>query len=149
MAEFTVSTHVAAEPSLVFQAYTDLEKATDRIPSIVSLEILTDGPFGNGTRWRETRLMFKKEATEEMWVTDFDPPKGYTVEAESHGMRYSTRFSFVPESGGTTVTWSFTSTAQSLGAKVMAPVFNLMLGGSMKKCMLQDLEAVRDSIQQA
>ncbi len=149
MAEITVSTHVAAELNQVFQAYTDLEKAVDRIPSIVSTELLTEGPFGNGTRWRETRMMFKKEATEEMWVTGFDPPKGYTVEAASHGMRYSTRFSFVPDDGGTTVTWAFTSTAQSFGAKVMAPVFNLLLGGTMKKCMLQDLEAIRDSIQQA
>ena len=95
--------------------------------------MLSEGPFGEGTRWRETRMMFKKESTEEMWVSSFDPPKSYTVDAESHGMKYSTRFLFEPQEGGTQVSWEFTGTPQSLGAKLMSPLFNVMLKGTMKK----------------
>ena len=144
MANITVSTHVAAPIERAFAVFTELDKAAERIPAITSLEVLTDGPFGEGTRWRETRVMFKKEATEEMWVSGFDPPRGYSVDAESHGMRYSTVFSFTPDGDGTTVTWKFTGTPLTLGTKIMSPIFNVLMKGVMKKCMLGDLEALRD-----
>ena len=144
MAEITVSTNVSAPIDQVFDVYTELEKAVERIPDITALEVLSEGPFGEGTRWRETRVMFKKEATEEMWVTGFNPPKSYTVEAESHGMRYSTKFLFAPEGNGTKVSWSFTGTALTRGAKIMAPIFNVLMKGTMTKCMRRDLEALRD-----
>ena len=144
MATITVSTHVSAPIERVFEVYTELDKAVERIPDIVSLEVLSEGPFGEGTRWRETRVMFKKEATEEMWVTGFDPPKSYTVDAESHGMHYSTLFSFTPDADGTKVSWTFSGTAQTLGTKIMSPIFNVLMKGTMKKCMLRDLEALRD-----
>ena len=144
MSTITVSTNVAAPLEEVFEVYTQLDKAVERIPDIVSLEMLTDGPFGVGTRWRETRVMFKKEATEEMWVTGFDPPRSYTVEAESNGMKYSTLFKFDADGNGTKVTWDFSGTPQSFGSKLMSPIFGVLFGGVMKKCMRRDLEALRD-----
>ena len=144
MAAITVSTHVSAPLERVFEVYTEIDKAAERVPAIVALEVLSEGPFGEGTRWRETRVMLKKQATEEMWVTDFDPPKSYTVDAESHGMHYSTVFSFTPDGDGTAVSWSFSGTAQTLGTKIMSPIFNVLMKGMMKKCMLSDLEALRD-----
>lgn len=143
MSDITVSTHVSAPAERVFAVFTDLERAAERIPDITELEVLSDGPFGEGTRWRETRVMFKKEATEEMQVTGFDPPRSYTVEAASHGMRYETLFSFTPEGDGTQVQWRFSGTPQTLGTKLMAPLFNVLMKGTMKKCMLRDLEALR------
>ena len=144
MAAIAVSTHVSAPLERVFEVYTELDKAADRIPGIQSLEVLSEGPFGSGTRWRETRVVFKKESTEEMWVTAFDPPKGYSVEAESHGMHYVTDFSFEPDGNGTKVSWTFSGTAQTLGTKIMSPIFNVLMKGSMKKLMLRDMEALRD-----
>jgi carbon monoxide dehydrogenase subunit G len=144
MATLTVSTHVSAPIERVFEVFTELDKAVERIPDITALEILSEGPFGKGTRWRETRVMFKKEATEEMWISAFDPPKSYAVEAESHGMHYSTQFTFTPDGDGTRVTWAFSGTALSLGTKLMAPLFNVLMKATMKKCMLRDLEALRD-----
>jgi carbon monoxide dehydrogenase subunit G len=144
MTDLAVSTHVSAPLERTFEVYTQIEKAAERIPGITALEVLSEGPFGEGTRWRETRVMFKKEATEEMWVSGFDPPKSYSVDAESHGMKYSTLFSFTPDGDGTKVSWSFSGTAQTLGTKIMSPIFNVLLKGTMKKCMRGDLEALRD-----
>lgn len=144
MGKLTASALVYAPLETTFAVYTDLAKAADRIPSITALELLTDGPVGLGTRWRETRLMFKKEAIEEMEISSFQPPHAYTVEANSNGMRYETLFEFVPEGDGTRVTWTFHSTPLTFGAKIMAPIFNLLLSGVMKKCMNDDLEALRD-----
>ena len=144
MASIIVSTHVAAPLERVFDVYTEIEKAEERIPGIKKLEMLSDGPFGSGTRWRETRVIMKKEATEEMWVTGFDPPRSYTVEAQSHGMLYETLFQFESEGDGTKVSWTFKGTPQTFGAKLTAPIFGLFFNGVMKKCMLGDLEALRD-----
>ncbi|MCP5022981.1 MAG: SRPBCC family protein [bacterium] len=148
MSEITISTRVAAPIEKVFESFTQLEKAVERVPGITSLEVLTEGPFGEGTRWRETRVMFKKEATEEMWVTGFTPPHSYTVEAESHGMKYSTLFEFKTEGNGTNVCWTFSGQALTFGARIMAPIFNLLMKGTMKKCMLGDLEAIGAACEQ-
>ena len=43
--------------------------------------------------------MFKKEAVEEMWVTGFEPPNRYTVEAESHGETAPEEVAVVPDEG--------------------------------------------------
>lgn len=144
MANLTVSTHVAAPLQETFDVFTELEHAAERIPAITKLELLSEGPFGEGTRWRETRVLMKKESTEEMWVTGFEPPHRYTVEANSCGSLYQTLFSFKPDGQGTTVSWSFEATPQTLAAKIMSPVFGLLFKGMMKKCMLEDLEALRE-----
>ncbi len=144
MSTITVSTLVPAPIERVFEVYTAIDKAAERIPDITSVELLSEGPFGVGTRWRETRVLFGKQATEEMWVTGFDPPRSYTVEAESHGVHYSTLFSFVPEGEGTKVSWEFSGTPRSVGAKLVSPVMNVLFKGTMKKCMTRDLEALRE-----
>ena len=49
MTSITVSTHVSAPVERVFEVYTDIDKAAERIPDIVDLEVLSDGPFGWGS----------------------------------------------------------------------------------------------------
>lgn len=142
MSTLTVSTLVRAPAEQVFAVFTDLEKAAERIAGITALEILSEGPFAVGTRWRETRVFLKKEATEEMWVTACDPPNGYSVEAESHGMRYSTDFTFESSGEATQVTWTFVGTPLTFGTRLMGPVFGLLMNRTMKKCMREDLEAL-------
>lgn len=143
MPTLTSTIHVAAPAARVFEVFTDLPRAAERIPAITQLELLTEGPFRVGTRWRETRVIMKKEATEEMWVTGCQPPRSYTVEAESHGSHYETHFEFTPDGDGTRVTWTFKGTPLTFGAKVMSAVFGPLFKGMMKKCMLDDLEALR------
>lgn len=59
MPSLIVSTQVSAPLKKVFGIFTEVDKAAERIPAISKLEMLSDGPFGDGTRWRETRLMKK------------------------------------------------------------------------------------------
>ena len=53
-------------------------------------------------------------------------------------------FRFAPDGDGTKVSWTFSGTALTLGAKIMAPIFNVLMKGTMIKCMRRDLEALRD-----
>ncbi len=143
MSKIVVSVDVNAPIEQVFRVFTELDKAVERIPGIVKLEMLTEGPVGEGTRWRETRVMMKKEAIETMWITGFHPPNSYTVEANSHGMIYRTLFEFKEAGAATRVTWNFVGTPQTFGTKLMDPILGLLFGGMMKRCLLEDLNALK------
>lgn len=46
---------VAAPLAAVWSAATDLARAGETMSHLVDIEVLTPGPFGKGTRWREVR----------------------------------------------------------------------------------------------
>lgn len=124
----------------VFRAFTDLEKAPERISAIQELEVLTDGPMQLGTRFRETRKMFGKEATETMTVSEFTPQEGYATQAESCGSRYRAAYAFEELPDGTRVKFSFDATPVTFVSRMMTPVMGLLFGRMMKKCFEQDLD---------
>ena len=147
MSEFAIKKHFDAPLESVFELISDFHHAAEHVRGINKLEILTDGPIGVGTRFRETRLMFGKESTEEMEVTAFDPPHGYTVECESCGCHYRAEYFLVGDIAGTHVRVTFTTRPLTLVAKLMSPLAILMIG-PMKKCIeadLDDLQAVAES----
>lgn len=139
---------VAAPLERVFEAYTDLHGAPGRIQGIQRIEVLGDGTVGPGTRFRETRMMFGKEHTEELEIGSFDPPHGYSVTGGSCGARIETVFRFAPAAGGTRVTMDLSWKAVTLFAKLMAPLGWLM-SGSMKKLMQKDLDDLKRHLEGA
>ncbi|MFD4376094.1 SRPBCC family protein [Streptomyces sp. NPDC058486] len=88
-----VERRVAASPGRVWEAITDLPDMPRVLSGVEKVEVLTEGGFGVGTRWRETRKMLGKEATEEMTVTECEPPDRYVTVADSHGMHYVSELS--------------------------------------------------------
>lgn len=146
MAKIVVSRHYDAPLSRVFEVYSDIDNCAGRIPAILKIEPLTDLPFGVGYRWRETRVMFKKEATEEMEVVAFEPNRRYLVEAFNCGCRYETEFNFREEEGGTTVERSFSATPLTFMAKVMSPV-GFLFKGMIRKCFKDDMDALAGVIE--
>lgn len=125
----------------VFAVASDLANAPNVIPAITKLEILTSGPVGEGTRFRETRRMFGSAATEEMTISRFDPPNGYTVVADSHGSKYESTFSFdeVPE--GTRIRLRFEGRPYTVAAKILSFLFRGMTK-KMGEMIAKDLEAI-------
>lgn len=138
----SVEKQINAAPERVFALASNFATMPERVPGIKRVEMLTEGPVRVGTRFKETRVMFGKEATETMEVTAFDPPRSYSLGANSCGCIYDSRLDFIPHAGGTKLTMSMTMTAQSFFAKLMKPLAKLM-AGSMKKCFDGDLEAIR------
>ena len=149
MKTVAVSKLIEAGIDEVFAVFADLESAADRITDIVKLEMLTEGPVAVGTRWRETRIMFKKEATEEMEITAFNPPNGYTVEAESHGAHYRTEITFVAEGEGIKATMSFQATPLTWMAKIMYLVTGPMMRGMLIKCLEKDMADLKRYLETA
>ena len=137
---------IAAPVGRVFETFTDLRNAPKRVPAILRLEVLTEGPIGKGTRFRETRKMFGKEATEEMEITEFDRDRSYSVAASSCGALYATRFDFRPEGQGTRVDFVFSATPTTFFAKLFSPLMKIMVG-PMKKLVEDDLTSLAQWIE--
>ncbi|MEO7477637.1 MAG: SRPBCC family protein [Lysobacteraceae bacterium] len=55
---------IAAPPGAVWASLTDIPNWPSWLPNIVRLELLDDNAFGVGMRFRETRKMFGRDATE-------------------------------------------------------------------------------------
>lgn len=135
---------VEAPRERAFAVYSDIASAPSRIPDIKKVEMLGDGPVGVGTKWRETRVMFGKEHTETLEITEFRAPEFYAVGAESCGMVYRTTFAFRDAGPGRTeVEMTFGGQARTMMAKVMGAVMAPMMKGMMRKCLMGDLAALK------
>lgn len=145
MATFEIRDTIEAPTDRVFEIFADLSNAQDNIEAITSMEILSDGPIGQGTRWRETRKVFGKESTEEMWITDWRPGSGYTIACESCGCAYETDISFTPNAGGTEVVMRMSVKPRTFMAKLMSPLGRLF-AGTFRKCMLKDIDDLRKKL---
>ncbi len=141
MPRITLGKQVRAPIQRVFAVASNLRDAPKNIPAITKMEVLTEGPVRLGTRFRETRKMFGREATEEMEVTAFDPPRAISIGCENHGCRYRTDFLFEPRDGGTHVEMTFAAEPLSLPAKVMGFLMRPMMKKIMAECG-KDLDAV-------
>ena len=156
----TASTLVSAPLERVFEVYTDLEMWPQRVPSLISLHLLPEGPLGEGARVMETRLVLsppkpgrrqdihlaRAVGVSEACCTSFDALNSYTIESESHGMHVSTLISFTPESEGVRVTSSVTTTALTWWTKIKLPFVKIgtrMMG--VERRMLYELELLRDA----
>lgn len=147
MKEITVSTHIGASPARVFEACSDFANAPQMISAIKRVEVLTPGPVGKGTKFRETRMMFGKEATETLEVLEFDPGRSYTVGCDSCGCRYRCTFSFRQNGNGTDVESRFSATPLTLAARIMGAIMSVFMSGMMRKCLVKDLEEIKAKVE--
>ena len=142
--ELAVEVNVNAPAEAVWNIITDFENAADNISAIEELEILETPESGLvGTKWKETRTMFGKTATEEMWITEAVDGESYTAAAESHGCRYRSVMSVTPQGDGSVLKMTFGGQAVSFGAKVMMILMGWMMKGASRKAILQDLEDIK------
>jgi carbon monoxide dehydrogenase subunit G len=134
---------INAERARVFEVFRDLDNAAANIRAISKIDVL-EGPaqLSLGTKWRETRTMFGKEATEEMWVTEFEQDASYVAEAESRGAHYRSEYRFTPEGSGTRVDLTFEGTPLTFGGRV-AGVIGGLFAGAAKKALHEDLEDLK------
>jgi carbon monoxide dehydrogenase subunit G len=147
MMNLRTSRIVAAPADVLWEIMTDLPASQDRITAIQSIEILSDlQEFGIGTKWRETRTMFGKQATEVMWVTHVDPGMSYTVRAESHGAIYTTVMA-VAAIGDDSSEISMDFDAESTGtmARIASATIGRLFANATRKAVARDLDDIADA----
>lgn len=146
MTQVTIKKHIKAPLEQVFDRSADFPNAAKTMSGIERVEMLTDGPVGVGTKFKETRKFYKREATEEMEITAFERPRRYALGCESHGCRYHSELLFQAVDGGTDVELRFQAEPLTAFAKVMSFVMKPMMKG-VAKCIEQDLEDIKSSLE--
>ena len=143
MSELSVSREVSVSPEALWELVTDLDRSPNVISAVTAVERLDDGiGFGVGTRWRETRLIFGNEATEVLEVTEIDPGRSYTVEAESLGAQYRSVISVDPAPGGSMITITFGAESTGTVSKVLAGTIGKLFEGGTRKALVKDLDDI-------
>ena len=128
--QINVETTIRAPVEAVWHAITDFEGAADRISAIDEIEILEKPDSGLvGLKWKETRTMFGKQATEVMWITGVNEGASYDVRAESNGMVYESRLSVTGQGDQALLRMTFGGEAQGLGADFPAQLVEQDLVG--------------------
>lgn len=103
----SVTRHVNASPEKVWAVITDIPGSADTLSGVNRIEMLSDGPYGEGTRWKETRTMMGRSETVEMWVSQADPARSTTVKALQGKADYTSRMTLTERDGGTDLTMTF------------------------------------------
>lgn len=135
---------IKADPREVWSVITDIDGAAEVLSGVISIERLEGQGYDVGVRWRETRRMFGKEASEEMWVAAVDAPRSTTVKAESSGTLYSTVFTCEPRGLGTLLSVAFTGETvnASLGQRLAWALFGPLGRKASEKALVRDLDDI-------
>lgn len=146
---FQVDIWLDAPPGRVYEEITNIAEADRWMKNLLRTELLTEGTFAVGTRWREIRRMFGKEASEEFEVTECQPGNSFTVLVD--GAKGSTgQGEFVFEhklkdhQGGTALTIDATIKSTSWMGKIFSP----LMKGAFRKAMINDLENFKTFIEE-
>ncbi|MEU7073657.1 SRPBCC family protein [Streptomyces narbonensis] len=144
-----VERRVAASPGRVWESITDLRDMPRVLSGVQKVEVLTEGGFGVGTRWRETRKMLGKEATEEMTVTECVPPDRYVTVAESHGMHYESEITLHADGEGATTLRMMFSGRRMAGRRAgFASKLIARLGAkAVAKALAKDLSEIANAVE--
>ena len=146
--KISTSVTINAPKEKVWSVVTDIENSHNVINGIEKLEVLEKPDSGLvGFKWRETRTMFGKTATEVMWVTDVEENAYYDVRAESHGAVYLSKIHLREDDGKTVLTMDFDARPQTIISKIMSFLMGFMFKGATKKALHQDLVDIKKSIE--
>lgn len=144
MRDVVVSRDVAAPADHVWEVMTDLERAPQVISAIAEVERLDDGDgFGVGTRWRETRDMFGRRATEELEVTVVEPGRSYTVEADGGDGVYCSTTTVAPiDEHSSRLSMTFGYRPGGIVPRVLAATVGRLGEGATRKALRRDLDDI-------
>jgi carbon monoxide dehydrogenase subunit G len=141
--ELRVTTTTSASPETVWTVMTDIEGSAAVLSGVERIERLDDRDgFGPGFRWRETRRIGGREASEELEVTAVDTGRSYAVEAESRGVRYHSVASVERDGAGSTLTMTFGAEPQGRLSKLMARTVGKAFESAARKALQQDLDDI-------
>lgn len=140
---------IIAEPAEVWTVLTELERFPKVLTAVDSVERLAGTGLEVGARWRETRRMFGKLVTEELWVAAVEPMRRLVVHSESKGAVYETVFEIVPSSLGTrlSVTFGAETSEASAGQKLSWALLGPLGSKATKTALEQDLADIGAAVE--
>jgi carbon monoxide dehydrogenase subunit G len=119
--EATLSFRLSKPPAEVFPYLSDLERAPEWVPDLVSVSKLTEGPLGIGTRYSEVVNLGAKMGTVHLEVTHYEPDRLFAHKGVGGPMEFTGRFTLEPQGDGTLVTHTYAVQLNGM-ARLMAPL---------------------------
>ena len=152
MSRVVVTRTISAPARQVWDVFTNLAGRRSWLSDVEFVEELTPGPFGVGTRWRETRLGARRQPiTEELEVTALDPGRSCTITLAGAGAHYQLTYAFTPidvgsHRGATTVAAVYEGRPHGLTNRFLM----FFLGGfdarTVEGALRDDLDALAKSV---
>ena len=140
MGRTTVSRTIHAPIETVFDTVAHIENFSKAVPHIVNVEFLSDVKSGVGTRFRETRLMGRREASTELEVTEYVENERVRMVTDAGGTVWDTVFTVRPVSEGSV---ELTLVMDANAHKLLAKVMNPLIKGIIRKAIEKDMDAVK------
>ena len=146
MSTVAVTRLIEAPVAAVWRVFTDLPSRCAWLSTVTRVQMLTHGPFGAGTVWRETRTMADgAEITEEFRVRECVIPERFVVTSPGIGADYQMTYSFVPivegrHRGGTMVTVIQDGTPTAPAGRFLALVFGGLAARTVEGALRRDLD---------
>lgn len=125
---FTRDGVIHASPERVFAVISDLDQTRQWMPAIQRIEVVTPGPFGQGTTWHETRNAGKRTLESTIRVSGYEPPARIDLEVESRPMKGQITFRLTPKEEGTAVHYE---------AEMQGRGFFRLMSGTMNRMMAE------------
>jgi carbon monoxide dehydrogenase subunit G len=140
----SLTQHIHASPEKVWSVISDIPGSPATLSGVDSVQMLSEGPYAEGTRWKETRTMMGKSETVEMWVSQADPPRSTTVKALQGGADYTSRFSLAERDGGTDLTLTFGADVvnPTVISKITMALFGKIGMSMTRKALSKDLAEI-------
>ncbi|WP_458115555.1 SRPBCC family protein [Arthrobacter sp. D2-10] len=140
----SLTQHINASPERVWSVISDIPGSAATLSGVQSVQMLSDGPYGKGTRWKETRTMMGRSETVEMWVEQADPPRSTTVKALQNGADYTTHFTLAERNGGTDLTLTFGAQVvePTMAGRIMLALFGKIGMKMTRKALAKDLAEI-------
>ena len=139
MKPIRLTRQIAAPVDAVFATIASIEEFKKAIPHITAVEFLSEQRTGVGTRFRETRLMGKREASTVLEVTEYVENGRVRMVAESPGAVWDTVFTVEPGRAGAQLVMHMEARAHKLIGKIMTT----LMRGMIAKAIEKDLDEVK------
>ena len=120
----------SAPPDRTWAVASDFANAPGRIKAITKVEIVTPGPVGVGTRFREWR---GRHAVD-MEIAAWSPPRSYSLRGSAVGTEFLSEIRCVPDGTGTRLEMEIQARPQTFGAKLLSPLISLMSKAMVSTC---------------
>ncbi|MGT2462407.1 SRPBCC family protein [Sinomonas atrocyanea] len=122
MARIAGAIEIARPPEAVFDVVADERNEPLYNPAMTSVEKLTEGPIGVGTRWSATVVTRGRPAPMELEVTDFSRPTRLATVTRMTTATVTGALTLAPVRGGTVMSWDWT--LRTRGAlRLLGPLF--------------------------
>ena len=146
----SLTQHVNASAEKVWAVISDIPGSAATLSGVESIQMVSEGPYREGTRWKETRSVLGRRETVEMWVSEVDPPRSTTVMALHGGAEYTSRFTLEERGGGTDLTMTFGAEVlrPTVFSRLMLAVFGRMGLNMARKALAKDLAEIAAKAEQ-